>query len=253
MRRISLALIFVCALFSLFPAGPAVGSPRTSLANCVIQELRTPLPKSVVENSLPMRFEPASFEGLPDSPMGAGVSTSFQCIRGGREITETWIWVPVVPPKHLRTRGADEYGFLLKGYNGSGRIAAGAERRCLSNIFEAASVAMTLDQADTGDKITTVAQGAEGSDEVHSVAGAEAEAISRRTRLFGYTRTGTVRSFDVTMSSEETASGAGMEFQNSGRLDAEDGQIGLPGTFAGPATHLHAATIAFDRSARSGC
>lgn len=120
MKRISLALTFICVFSSVSAPEPVSGSFITPLNKCLVQELRSPMPKPVIEYSLPEGFAPANFEGLPDSPVGTTATTSFLCMRKGREIAETWVWVPVIPPGNLQSQTADEYGFFIKAFNGSG-------------------------------------------------------------------------------------------------------------------------------------
>lgn len=112
---------------------------------------------------------------------------------------------------------------------------------------------MSFQQTESGATISTYADGGDGSNEVHTVAPTGSEAVSRRTRFFGYSASGGVRSFDVIVASEETAIGNGVEIQNGGRAGVDGGSIGVPGTFPGQAIHLYSASIVFDRSLRAGC
>lgn len=251
--RRTLSFLLICALFaSMSPTARASGI-TFSLAGCTVQEHHAPVPKAILEGSMPEGFEPATYAGSPLSTMGDSATTSFVCGKRRSALSELWIWVPVIAPESLRSPAIETYGFLIKGYANGKNSLLQAERSCLSRLFERAAISMVMEQGTGGETISSYAESRSASDEVHTVVAQHADAHSERTRMFGTAPNGRVRSFDLTVASERAGTGTGMAFQNKTGLYADGTSFGIPGTFVGTARHLHDAVLTFTSSRGTGC
>lgn len=221
------------------------------LSDCTVQEVRAPLPKEILYDSLPDGFEPASHGRSGASALGESVTTSFACPRFA--VTEIWLWVPVVPPRALRDPSITEYGFLISGHHHQGRSLLASGARCMDAIFERARISFHLGTVGSKEKMEVRSEAKTGSHEVHSTALPDAGRFSRRARLFSLAKNGAVQSVDIKMAARSTSVGEGVDIQNADGLWAEDQTVLGPGVFSGQATHLFQARVMLqDRTAFCG-
>ena len=253
LRRRVLSLLLTCFLFVSVTPSLKANSALLSLGGCTVQELHSPFPKTILKNSVPEGFEPATYAHSPLPEMGDNATTSFICRRGDSVLSELWVWVPVLPPKHLRSRAVDTYGFLIKAYSNRKRVPTATERSCMRALFEPAAISLVIEEGNNGEAISSYAEGKSSSDEAHSLVASHQDAYSRRTRMFGWTTDGRVRSFDISIGSERAGTGAGAAVQNKNGLYADGTSFGVPGIFGGDAVHLRDATMTFTRPRSAGC
>jgi len=253
MKRKIAALCAAGLVSGLLPAADAAKPLHdVTYRDCLVQEMRGPIPARVFSNHMPPDWEPVPY-GL-DPRFATTGGTSLSCTYRSKEVRETWWWNAVVPPARYRDDRVEAYAFLLvAGATRSSRIG-GTVRSCLGNWLGEATVDIEDVSASPRAIHTVTHHKRWGTDESYIEIDGETTTEANWWRFFlsfsdqpGYEERAPLYSFDVILDAEEAGSGRAVFGQNvadpSAGSDPGGVYVAAPGYFTGEGLVMEGAKV----------